>query len=42
MVDLLKSKSIMIVIVLVLGVSFFSTNNETTLDNEQHEIQVNA
>lgn len=42
MVELLQSKSIMVVIVLVLGVSFISSNNNTTLDDEHPEIQINA
>jgi len=42
MVELLQSKSIMIVIVLVLGVSFISANNSTTLDDEKTQIQINA
>lgn len=42
MVELLKSKSMMVVVVLVLGVSFIVPGNETTLDDEQTKIQVNA
>lgn len=43
MVELLKSKSMIAVAVLVLGVSFISVNNQTTLDNNtDNQIQVNA
>lgn len=42
MVELLKSKSMIIVAVLVLGVSFISVNNENTLENDNHKIQFNA
>lgn len=42
MVELLKSKSMIVVIILVLGVSFASTINETTLDENNTKIQINA
>lgn len=43
MVELLKSKSMIAVAVLVLGVSFISVDNQTTLDNNtDKQIQVNA
>lgn len=42
MVEMLKSKSMIAVVVLVLGVSFISVNNQTTLDNNEPEIHVNA
>lgn len=42
MVELLKSKSMIAVVILVLGVSFVSTTNETTLDESNTKIQVNA